>query len=157
MRNQGALVKTILIASLVSTVLIASMQHAEAVYPDPSKTIEFIVPVGVGGGYDLYVRMIAPYLSKELGGVKFRIKNEPGGAWLVGLNEIYKAKPDGYTIGIWNPGLLIQDKDILGKVNYDMTTFTFIYRITNEPRIVIVQKKRAHQGFQRSSRKRKIT
>jgi tripartite-type tricarboxylate transporter receptor subunit TctC len=140
MRRQTTVMKTILIISLVATVLIASMQPAEAVYPDPSKTIEFIVPVGVGGGYDLYVRMIVPYLSKELGGTKIRIKNEPGGAWLVGLGEIYKAKPDGYTLGIWNPGLLIQDKDILGKVNYDMTTFSYIYRITNEPRIVIVQK-----------------
>lgn len=112
---------------------------AHAAYPDPNKSIEFIIPVAVGGGYDLYVRMIVPYLEKELG-TKIRIKNEPGGAWLVGLGEIYKAKPDGYTIGIWNPGVLTNDKDILGKVDYDMTNFTFIYRITNEPRIVIAQK-----------------
>lgn len=108
-------------------------------YPDPSKAIEFIVPVGVGGGYDLYVRMIVPYLAKELG-TKIRIRNEPGGAWLVGLGQIYKAKPDGYTIGIWNPGLLMNDKDILGKVKFDMTTYTYLYRITNEPRVVIVKK-----------------
>ncbi len=140
MRRGTTIVKTILVISLIATLFVLSSQRAEAVYPDPSKTIEFVVPVAVGGGYDLYVRMIVPYLSKELRGTKIRIKNEPGGAWLVGLNEIYKAKPDGYTIGIWNPGLLIQDKDILGKVDYDMTTFTYLYRITNEPRIVIVKK-----------------
>ncbi len=110
-----------------------------AKYPAPGKSIEFIVPVGVGGGYDLYVRMIVPYLAKELG-AKIRIKNEPGGAWLVGLKQIYTAKPDGYTIGIWNPGLLMNDRDILGKVDYDMTTFTYLYRITNEPRVVIAKK-----------------
>lgn len=122
--------------SLVWTMSVIS--SAEAKYPDPSKPIEFIIPVGVGGGYDLYVRMIVPFLEKELG-TKIHIKNEPGGAWLVGLGEIYHAKPDGYTIGIWNPGVLVNDKDILGKVDYDMTTFTYLYRITNEPRIVIVK------------------
>jgi tripartite-type tricarboxylate transporter receptor subunit TctC len=122
---------------LLLTFISQPLQAAK--YPDSSKSIEFVVPVGVGGGYDLYVRMIVPYLAKELG-VKIRIKNEPGGAWLVGLSQIYKARPDGYTIGIWNPGLLMNDKDILGKVNYDMTTFTYLYRITNEPRVVIVKK-----------------
>jgi len=127
---------------LTVMVLFASFSLTEALfakYPEPGKSIEFIVPVGVGGGYDLYVRMIAPYLAKELG-TKIRIRNEPGGAWLVGLTQIYRAKPDGYTIGIWNPGVLMNDRDILGKVDFDMTTYTFLYRITNEPRIVIVKR-----------------
>ncbi len=110
-----------------------------AKYPEPGKSIEFIVPTGVGGGYDHYTRMIVPYLAKELG-VKIRIKNEPRAQWIEGLTMIYKAKPDGYTIGIWNPGILMVDKDILGEVDYDMTSFTFLYRITDEPRIVIVKK-----------------
>lgn len=126
-----------LLPALALAALAVPAQAAK--YPDPGKPIEFIVPVEVGGGYDLYVRMIVPYLEKELG-TKIHIRNQAGGAWLVGLGEIYKAKPDGYTIGIWNPGVLINDKDILGRANYDMTTFTFLYRVTNEPRIVIIKK-----------------
>lgn len=140
MTRKHIFLKSILLVFFATLLLMPSILPAQAKYPDPSKSIEFVIPVGVGGGYDLYARMIIPYLSKELGGIKFRIKNEPGGAWLVGLRDIYKSKPDGYTIGIWNPGVLINDKDILGKVDYDMTTFTFLYRITNEPRIVIVKK-----------------
>lgn len=139
METKRRFVTRALLACLALSWSAVVLPSAEAKYPDPDKTIEFIIPVGVGGGYDLYVRMIVPYLEKELG-TKIRIKNEPGGAWLVGLGEIYKAKPDGYTIGIWNPGVLTNDKDILGKVDYDMTNFTFIYRVTNEPRIVIAKK-----------------
>ncbi|MDF1555432.1 MAG: tripartite tricarboxylate transporter substrate-binding protein [Deferrisomatales bacterium] len=104
----------------------------------PEKPITIIIPVSVGGGYDMYVRMMAPFLSEELD-TQIRIKNQPGGAWMIGLKQIYEAKPDGYTIGIWNPGVLINDKDILGKADFDMTTYTFLYRITDEPRVVIAK------------------
>src|SRR4029079_16779820 len=44
--------------------------HAQAENPAEfykGKTVHFIVGLGVGGGFDAYARMIAPYLSKELG------------------------------------------------------------------------------------------
>jgi len=112
--------------------------QAETKFPDPSKNMTFIIPVSVGGGYDLYSRILVPFLSDELD-MRIKIRNVPGGKWLVGLDKIYNAKPDGYTIGIWNPGLMMNDKDVLGKVDYDMTSFTFLYRITDEPRVVIVK------------------
>jgi tripartite-type tricarboxylate transporter receptor subunit TctC len=111
--------------------------HAGAAWK-PEKPITIIIPVSVGGGYDMYVRMIAPFLSEELD-TQVRIKNQPGGAWMIGLKQIYEATPDGYTIGIWNPGVLSNDKDVLGKADFDMTTYTFLHRITDEPRVVIVQ------------------
>lgn len=112
---------------------------AKAEYPNPKKTIMFIIPVAVGGGYDLYTRMMVPFLSKELKNARIIVRNIPGGAWMIGLTKIYRAKPDGYTLGIWNPGLMAQDRDVLGKVDFDMTTLTFLYRITNEPRVVITK------------------
>ena len=124
---------------LILFVLIAlTPVQAEAKFPDPSKSMTYIIPVSVGGGYDLYSRILVPFLSDELD-MRIKIRNVPGGKWLVGLDKIYNAKPDGYTIGIWNPGLMMNDKDVLGKVDYDMTSFTFLYRITNEPRVVIVK------------------
>lgn len=112
---------------------------AEAKFPDPKKPIIFIVPVAVGGGYDTYTRLLAPYLTKELGVKNVIIRNIPGAGWKIGYQKIFRAKPDGYTIGIWNPGPMVNDRDILGKVDYDMTTFTFIYRITDEPRVVMIK------------------
>ena len=55
--------------------------QATAMYPDPSKSITFIIPVSVGGGYDFYTRLLAPFLSDELD-VRIKIRNVPGGKWL---------------------------------------------------------------------------
>ncbi|MBX9760960.1 MAG: hypothetical protein K2Y29_19440, partial [Beijerinckiaceae bacterium] len=42
----------------------ASAQDGAAFYK--GKTVRFTVGVGVGGGFDAYARMIAPYLGKAL-------------------------------------------------------------------------------------------
>ena len=136
-RNSSrAVLFSCLVALTVSLTLVATTGAAQAW--KPGKPITIIVPVSVGGGYDMYVRMMAPFLSEELD-AQIRIKNVPGGAWMVGLKQIYDAPADGYTIGIWNPGVLLNDKDVLAKADYDMTSFTFLHRITDEPRVVIVK------------------
>src|SRR5210317_1240178 len=70
--------------------------QAETKFPDPSKSMTFIIPVSVGGGYDLFSRIMVPFLSDELD-MRIKIRNVPGGKWLVGLDKIFNAKPDGYT------------------------------------------------------------
>ena len=41
------------------------------------KTVRMIVGSGTGGGYDIFSRMIAPYLSKVLGTTVI-VENQPG-------------------------------------------------------------------------------
>jgi tripartite-type tricarboxylate transporter receptor subunit TctC len=41
------------------------------------KTIRIVVGSGVGGGYDVYARLIAPYLSRALGATVV-VENQPG-------------------------------------------------------------------------------
>ena len=65
------------------------------------KTVRFVVGFGPGGGYDAYARMLAPYLSKNLGATVI-VENRPGAGGLVALNGVYMAPPDGLTIMIVN-------------------------------------------------------
>ncbi len=44
-----------------------------------ARQFHFIVGVGVGGAFDAYARMIAPYLSKETGARRYRGKPARGG------------------------------------------------------------------------------
>jgi len=64
------------------------------------KTVEFVIPFGVGGGSDVWARFNAPYLSKYLpGNPNVVIKNVPGGGSITGANQFAaNAKPDGLTI-----------------------------------------------------------
>lgn len=64
------------------------------------KTIEFMIPFGVGGGSDVWARFNAPFLAKYLpGNPNIVVKNVPGGGSTVGANQFAaNAKPDGLTI-----------------------------------------------------------
>uniref|UniRef100_UPI0026F1418C Bug family tripartite tricarboxylate transporter substrate binding protein n=2 Tax=Desulfovibrio TaxID=872 RepID=UPI0026F1418C len=68
---------------------------ARAEYPD--KAITCIVPFAPGGAADITVRMVADYLSKEIG-QPLVIVNKGGGSDIPGLNFGLKARPDGYTV-----------------------------------------------------------
>ncbi len=81
----------------------------------PGKTDHFVVRYSPGGGFDAYARAIAPELEKALG-VEVVVENIPGAGGQKGAATIYRADPDGYTIGIWNiPGLTVPQ--LLGKAN----------------------------------------
>jgi tripartite-type tricarboxylate transporter receptor subunit TctC len=68
---------------------------AVAEYPD--KPITFIVPYSPGGGSDQQARRLQPGLKKVLG-VEIRIVYKTGGGGAVGFSELWRSKPDGYTI-----------------------------------------------------------
>src|SRR3954469_839578 len=97
-RKKGlALAFTLGLATLASS---AVAQDSEQAF-FAGKTVRFVVGFGPGGGYDAYARMLAPYLSKNLGATVI-VENRPGAGGLVALNGVYMAPPDGLTIMIVN-------------------------------------------------------
>src|SRR6186713_473101 len=58
------------------------------------KTVKIIVGFGVGGGYDVYARMLAPYLREVLQTTVI-VENQPGAGGMSALNRLYQAPPDG--------------------------------------------------------------
>jgi tripartite-type tricarboxylate transporter receptor subunit TctC len=58
------------------------------------KTVRIIVGFGVGGGYDVYARMLAPYL-REILQATVVVENQPGAGGMSALNRLYQAQPDG--------------------------------------------------------------
>lgn len=72
--------------------------------PWPERNITIVVAYNPGGGFDLVPRLTAPFIEKYLPKrVSVIIKNVPGGGTRIGTRELVKAKPDGYTIGIFDP------------------------------------------------------
>jgi tripartite-type tricarboxylate transporter receptor subunit TctC len=67
-------------------------------FPVKGKTISLIVPYDAGGAGDIGARLLAPFLEKELGGT-VEVVNKPGAGSQIGVTELSRAKPDGYTIG----------------------------------------------------------
>jgi putative tricarboxylic transport membrane protein len=65
----------------------------------PSSPITVIIPWPPGGGADTTVRFLSGALEKDLG-VPIVVKNIPGAASMTGMAVLWRAKPDGYTIGM---------------------------------------------------------
>lgn len=67
----------------------------------PERSITMLVPWSAGGGSDLCVRTLVPYLEKDLG-VSITVVNATGANGWIAWNELLRADPDGYTIAQMN-------------------------------------------------------
>lgn len=66
----------------------------------PEKPITWVIPDAAGGGLDVTIRLLVPYVEKYLpNDAKFVIENLPGATQTIALTKVYNAEPDGYTIG----------------------------------------------------------
>src|SRR4051812_6896092 len=92
----------------------------------PAKNIQFIIPYAPGGGFDSYVRFISPVIEKYLApSVSIVPINVTAGSGSRGITQLYRAKPDGYTIGIFDvPGMFIQQA-VQANNAYDLSRFAW--------------------------------
>ncbi|MBV8534281.1 MAG: hypothetical protein JO128_01740 [Alphaproteobacteria bacterium] len=99
---------------------------AAAAFPD--RDIAFIIPDGPGGGFDSYVRAIAPAMEAALPRkVNIVPTNVPGAGGARAASEIFRARPDGTMIGIFNvPGITVQQ--MRGAGGFDLDKFTWLGR-----------------------------
>jgi tripartite-type tricarboxylate transporter receptor subunit TctC len=139
--------KTILSATLAGAAMAMSGGALAADFP--KKNITFIIPYGPGGGFDTYVRKIAPLMEKHLPNkVNVIPKNVTGAGGRKALNDLYRAKPDGHTIAIFNmPGMLL-DKILGKKTRFDVENFTWLSQIAVTPYMMSVKSKGPYQSIQ---------
>src|SRR3954454_21860686 len=87
--------------------LAASVGTGRAASDYPARNIQFIIPYAPGGGFDSYVRFIAPVMEHALPrAVSIVPMNVTAGSGARGITQLYRSKPDGYTLGIFDvPGM----------------------------------------------------
>jgi tripartite-type tricarboxylate transporter receptor subunit TctC len=74
---------------------------ASAQAPYPNRPIRVLVPYAPGGLTDVVARHYADQLRKSLG-QNVLVENKPGASGIIAIEEMARAKPDGYTIMIGN-------------------------------------------------------
>jgi tripartite-type tricarboxylate transporter receptor subunit TctC len=84
----------------------------------PAKPIRFIVSFPPGGSSDLIARAIAPHMSSRLG-QPVVVENRPGAGGMLGVDQVAKAAPDGYTIGLAAAGALSSNVSLYAKMPFD--------------------------------------
>jgi tripartite-type tricarboxylate transporter receptor subunit TctC len=115
----------------------ASAQDAQKAFFS-GKTVHIVVGSGVGGGYDVYARMIAPYLGKVLG-TTVVVENQPGAGGMIALNKFYVTEPDGLTLSFAN-GVSAAFSEITEQPgrHFELAKFDFLATIGAPPGLWLV-------------------
>jgi tripartite-type tricarboxylate transporter receptor subunit TctC len=85
--------------SIAALALTAGAALAQAAYP--SRPIRILVPYAPGGLTDVVARYYGEHLRKALGQTVI-VENKAGASGIIAIEEMARAKPDGYTIMVGN-------------------------------------------------------
>src|SRR6266508_1281908 len=128
MRFRRPGLKSALVTALLAAGAIGMALPAKAADFYAGKTIDFLVGGDVGGGYDIYARVIARHISRHIAGEPtIVVKNMPGAGSGRAAAYLFSVAPkDGTTIGIVFPGAvvgpLLEDR---AQALYEPTKFNY--------------------------------
>lgn len=126
-----------LIAALPFCALIPKAHANEADF-FKGKTVRLVNGGAAGSGYDLYSRMLAPWLTKELQATVI-VESRPGAGMMTAMNHVWGAAPDGLTIMLApGEGAVIAKLTDDPAIRFDLTKFPIVARVNTAPRVLIV-------------------
>lgn len=102
---------------LSAVLLLATGLPASAQAPYPSKPLRLIVPFAAGGGGDALARILSDKLKARLQ-QPVVVDNRPGASGIIGTEILAKAPPDGYTLLLNTPNL-VMTKFMTARLPYD--------------------------------------
>jgi tripartite-type tricarboxylate transporter receptor subunit TctC len=120
--------------AIAALCLVLGWLPAQAQDRYPSRTIRVLVPYAPGGLTDVVARHYAEQLRKSFG-QNVLVENKPGASGIIAIEEMARAKPDGYTIMVGNISTNALTPILLAKkmrTNYDKDV-QIIARLADAP------------------------
>jgi tripartite-type tricarboxylate transporter receptor subunit TctC len=100
----------------------------------PDHAIRLVVPYPAGGSTDVLFRIIAERLKDKLGQAVV-VENKPGASGNIGIDQVAKGAPDGYTIGGATVGHFSINQFLIAKMPYDaekdLVAPSLVYELPN--------------------------
>ncbi|MFN0074595.1 MAG: tripartite tricarboxylate transporter substrate-binding protein [Chloroflexota bacterium] len=107
-----------------------------------NKVITITVGFVAGGGNDTWARLFGRHLGKQLpGNPTVIVENVPGAGGIIQANNLYSAKPDGLTVGIFERGMPTFQLRGEEGVRYDVNKMSWLASATIEQFVLMVDKK----------------
>ena len=132
---------------LIPSLTNGAEQHSSPEVFYKGKMITLIVCTSPGGGYDFYGRLMAQYMQNYLPGSTIIVKNVPGGGNIIGVNEIYRSKPDGLTFGIFSKAIPLAQ--VVGEegVKFDVSKMSWLGSVGQDPTTFFVSTKSSFRNL----------
>lgn len=107
-----------LVRGLLSAFMLVALCEAAAAQSYPSRPIRLVIPYNPGGVVDYVGRALATQLGTELGQTIVS-ENKPGAGGIVGTDAVARDRPDGYTLLIMDPAIVI-NPTLQTTISYDL-------------------------------------
>jgi tripartite-type tricarboxylate transporter receptor subunit TctC len=113
-----------------------SASNAQAAWPE--RPITVVVPFAPGGPTDIIARILSVALSQSLG-QNLVIDNRGGAAGNIGMGQVARAAPDGYTLMLTSTAIAVNPA-LFKNLPYDpIKDFAPISELVNAPNVLVVR------------------
>ena len=103
----------------------------------PTRPIKVVIPYAPGGPSDIFGRLLFQKMNENTGKA-FIIENKPGASANIGIQQVAKANPDGYTILLSSSAFVI-NPSLIHNSGYDaVRDFSPIALPASSPNIIVV-------------------
>lgn len=103
----------------------------------PTKPIHLVLPYNPGGIVDYVGRVLAQYLGEKIGEPVIA-ENRPGAGGIAGTDAVARATPDGYTLVLMDPAIVI-NPTLQPNVPYDLfKQLDPISVVSSSPEVLVV-------------------
>jgi tripartite-type tricarboxylate transporter receptor subunit TctC len=129
--------KTKWMTGLIAMLLVAAVAPAALAQPYPNKPIKLVLPYSPGGIVDYIGRTLAQHLGEAIG-QPVVAENRPGAGGISGTDTVARSAPDGYTIVIMDPAIVI-NPTLQPSIPYDLfKQLEPVSFISSSPEVVVI-------------------
>jgi tripartite-type tricarboxylate transporter receptor subunit TctC len=129
-------IRRIGLAAVCAGILGCLVAPAEAAYPE--RPISVVVPFAPGGPTDIIARILSIAFSQSLG-QQVIVDNRGGAAGNIGMGQVARATPDGYTLLLSSTAIAVNPA-LFKSLPYDpIKDFAPISELVNAPNVLVVR------------------
>jgi tripartite-type tricarboxylate transporter receptor subunit TctC len=122
---------------LFAAVLLAAASWSALAQGYPSRPLHVIVPFPPGGPTDVLGRVLGQGLSDALGQPAI-VENKAGAAGNIGVEQLAKAAPDGYTMGIVPVGNIAVNPSLFPNLPYKASDLAPVAMLATVENVLVV-------------------
>jgi tripartite-type tricarboxylate transporter receptor subunit TctC len=125
-------------SALISLLAVAAFAAAPALSAAefPTRPIKLVVPYAAGGPTDIFGRLVAEYLGKDLKQPVF-VENKAGAQGAIGADMVAHSAPDGYTLFGTSGSVIILNPLLYKKLSYDPVKDLRMLALVTETPVVL--------------------